>query len=104
MNREVRILQMQSLFDISIEKCGSIEAVFRIAELNGLSITDTIEAGTAVVLPEVIDGPVAEFYRKRGLKPATDYLTEASEGGGGSGDMFDDGIDYMAVGVDNVVT
>lgn len=106
MNKEIRILIKQSLFDISIEQCGSIDAVFDLAELNGLAITDFIAPGTVLIMPEPIDKAVADYYRIKGLKPATNISPTGEgggEGGGGIEDLLDDGIDFMAVGVDNVV-
>lgn len=38
----------QSLADITIEKCGSIEAIFDIADRNGLAITDDPHTGQVV--------------------------------------------------------
>jgi len=101
MNGYVRVSFNQSLFDISIQECGSIEAVFDLADLNGLEITATLEPGQLLKIPAVKNMPVVDFYKTRGLMPATGIF--AGDGGGG-GKFTDDGIDYMAVEVDNIVT
>lgn len=107
MNKDVRVSVGQSLFDISVQQCGSIEAVFAIAERNGLSITDELDPGMLIEIAEaeVIDAPVASFYQMRGLRPATDAPSPSTGSGTGGGidDLLDDGIDFMAVEVDNVV-
>ena len=94
------------MFDLAIEKCGSIAAVFAIAELNDLSITDALTPGQILLIPPSTSSgngynkPVADYYASRGLKPATDPWNPST---GLYGDLFNDGIDYMAVGVDNMV-
>lgn len=88
------VAEKQSLFDISLIASGGIEAVFGIAEMNGLSVTDMLETGSVIAEPEVIDRLIADYYTNNRLNPATDgdfdfgYLT---------------GIDYWAVDVDFVV-
>ena len=107
MNKDVRVSINQSLFDIAIQQCGSVEAVFAIAELNGLSITDALEPGVLLEIPEwvVVEKPITDYYKAKGLRPATDFPSTGSGSGEGGGieDLLDDGIDFMAVEVDNVV-
>lgn len=38
----------QSLADLAIERCGSIEAIFDVADRNGLAITDDLHSGQSV--------------------------------------------------------
>lgn len=71
MSRDMRVSTNQSLFDIAIQKCGSIEAVFGIAILNGLSVTDSLGAGLVVMIPDELDKPVVDYYKTRGLNPGT---------------------------------
>ena len=110
MSNEIRVVENQSVFDLAIEKCGTIEAVFAIAELNDLSITDALTPGQILLIPPSTSSgngynkPVTDYYKTRGLKPATDITNPSTGSGSGLEDLFDDGIDYMAVGVDNVVT
>lgn len=109
MNKDIRVSVNQSLFDISVQQCGSIEAVFVLAARNGLSITDELDPGMLIEIAEadVMDAPVASFYKMKGLRPATDAPSTPSTGsgsGGGIDDLLDDGIDFMAIEVDNVVT
>lgn len=82
MNKDVRVSINQSLFDIAIQQCGSVEAVFAIAELNGLSITDALESGVLLEIPEwvVVDKPITDYYKAKGLRPATDLIKDIDLG------------------------
>jgi len=78
----MRILEQQSLFDIAIQSCGSAEAAFELAVLNGVSVTDELPAGSEVKLTEarddaqiisvkVVDKSIVSFYTNKNLNPAT---------------------------------
>lgn len=103
---QIVVLEGQSLFDIAIQECGSVEAVFEIAGLNGLAITDGLVPGSLINVTTGINKPVADYYARNKLKPATGDTTSSPTGGGGGGidDLLDDGIDFMAVEVDNIVS
>lgn len=83
------VLSGQSLLDISVQTAGSVESVFGLAAKNGLSVTDSIEAGTETSdVPEAANGPVADYFRAKNLRPATGFNRE---------DNFSGGIGFMAV-------
>lgn len=42
---KIEVRNRQCLADIALQVCGSVEAVFAIAERNGLSITDDLAVG-----------------------------------------------------------
>ena len=87
--KTVTVLNNQSLWDISIQEYGTVEAVFELAMANGMGVTDRLTAGQELVLPEV-DGigahgsvpvqkpEVVEFYRKNKLHPVTVESTISS--------------------------
>lgn len=104
MNKDVRVVVRQSLFDIAVQQCGSVEAVFAIAERNNLSITDALDPGMLIEITDgdVVDKTVSGYYKQKGIRPATDAPPNGS--GGSIDDLLDDGIDFMAIQVDNVVT
>lgn len=62
----------QCLADIALQECGSFEAVFALAERNGLSITDDLEVGQmlAYELADVLDRRVVDEYVADGICPA----------------------------------
>lgn len=90
----VKVCNNQSLFDIAIQKCGSIEAAYDIAILNGLSITDELTAGQVLNLPTVVNSNIADYYESKGIAPAT-AVTAA--------DLIFEGIDYWGIDVDFIV-
>ncbi len=65
----MRVLEGQSLFDIAIQSCGSAEAAFEFAVLNGVSLTDEVTIELSV--PAVVDADIASYYANKGLQPAT---------------------------------
>jgi len=67
----MKALQGQSFFDIAIQELGSIESVYDLAVLNGLSVTDELEVGMDVLLPPVSNKSIANFYSNKLIKPAT---------------------------------
>lgn len=65
----MRVLEGQSLFDIAIQSCGSAEAAFEFAVLNGVSLTDDVDV--ELLVPAVIDTDIASYFANKGLQPAT---------------------------------
>lgn len=70
----VRVLDLQTVFDIAIQESGSIEAAMSMAILNGISISDTIEPGTLLQKVEIINKRVANYYGVRKIMAATGYV------------------------------
>ena len=73
--RTVTVLNNQSLWDISVQEYGSVEAVFELARANDMGVTDLLTAGQELLLPEVdkkiIKPEVVAYYRRNGLHPVT---------------------------------
>lgn len=86
----------QSLFDIAVQECGSVEAVFDFAALTGLSVTSDIDAAE-IKVPEVVDEKVVMTMRINSIKPAT-AITEENEA------VPLGGIGYMAISVDFIIS
>ena len=91
----IQVLEGQSMFDIALQACGSVEAVFGIAQLNGLAITDALAPGQELLVPGPVNKLIAGYYRMTRLRPATGIET--------LDELRDEGIDYWGVGVDFVV-
>lgn len=70
---KVTVLENQSLFDLSLQTLGSVEAVFHLAEKNNLSLTDYLPAGTVLNYDEnaVTDKKTVAAYQRDNVKPAT---------------------------------
>ena len=65
----MKMLEGQSLFDIAIQSCGSAEAAFEFAVLNGVSLTDDVTIELSV--PDVVDADIASYFANKRLQPAT---------------------------------
>lgn len=72
----MRALEVQTLFDIAIQSCGSAEAAFDFAVLNGVSLTD--EPVVIDVVPGIVDADIAAYFLNKNIQPATG-LVEAAE-------------------------
>jgi hypothetical protein len=90
----------QSLLDVAIECCGSLDAVLTIATRNGLSVTEKLTAGRQIEIAQgdVVDRRVVDYYAARGISPATG-LSAADETTAPTG-----GIGYMGIGIDFIVS
>lgn len=69
---KVVVRNRQCLADIALQVCGSVEAVFAIAERNGLSITDDVVAGEILTYEptDVADKRVVAAYVADEVYPA----------------------------------
>ncbi len=62
----------QTLADIAVQECGSLEALADIAVMNGLALTDVPAAGTVIRLPDrEYDRVMREYCAANGVSPAT---------------------------------
>lgn len=92
------VQQGQSLMDISIEKCGSVTALFELALANGLSITDDVEVGTTLQLPIPTNAAVKQYFENKGIVPATiEAAAKQFE------NLNPQGIGYWEIGNDFIV-
>jgi len=66
--------QGQSIFDIAIQHCGSVDASYAIAKLNNLTLDATLLPGQALLVPEVTDRRVVDELRRRGVVPGTGWV------------------------------
>ncbi len=62
----------QTIFDVAVVECGTIESAFAMAALNEISITDSIEIGTDLKLTDKVSNQVVEYCKKNNITPATD--------------------------------
>lgn len=75
--KQITVLNNQSLFDVAIRYCGTVEAIAEIAILNNLSITDDLIPGQIVQIPLTDYGnqEVINYFSTNKVDPAT-ALTE----------------------------
>ncbi|WP_297553600.1 hypothetical protein [uncultured Alistipes sp.] len=68
----------QSLLDIAVQECGSVEAAFALSERNGIALTDDLAAGQELeVTPEDMGKKrIVTALAAMGVKPATAVSAE----------------------------
>lgn len=98
---KVKSLHNQSLFDISVQEYGTIEAVFDLALANNTSVTNNTlsEQNKSIakidgfeIVESVTDNQILTYYKTNNIKPVTGVLTEQIENLQGN-----NGIGYMAI-------
>ena len=69
---QITALHNQTLLDIAIRHCGTIEAVVDIAVLNNISITDDLVSGQLIALPSKDYGSkeVINYFVTNKIDPA----------------------------------
>jgi hypothetical protein len=67
---QVTISAGQSLADVCLQVRGSLEALYELADLNGLPITATLTPGQVLQLPstDAPAGDVVRYYAQRSLR------------------------------------
>ncbi len=88
------VLENQSLLDIAIQLGGSLESVFELAVANDVSITESTNPGQTIFINNQSQSQIVDYYRSRGITPATSIIDSRQQGG----------IGYMAVGIDFIVS
>ena len=78
----MKALEGQTLFDIAIQSCGSAEAAFGLAVMNGLNLTDELLTGSDLVTPDVLNTDVATYFQTKNIQPATLLASTVQSVGG----------------------
>lgn len=79
---KIKAKERQTLLDIALETAGTVAAAFEIAEANGLSMTDALEDGQELEVPEPTserEARTVRRYRAQGIEPATEAGAEAAD-------------------------
>ena len=70
------VLSGQSLFDLAIQSAGSAEAAISLAIKNDISVTDSLEPGSALAeTDDANNRAVADYFRINNIHPATSVDT-----------------------------
>lgn len=91
---DLKTLNNQTLLDIAIQSGGSVNVVFDLAIENEISITDSLEAGKLLRYQTISEPEIVNYYKYKGLLPATAIIDTRKQGG----------IGYMAVRIDFIVS
>lgn len=81
----------QTITDIALQYLGAEQAVYALAQLNALDVTEILVPGQELVLPAVQDKRTRRVFEDGGYVPATKT------------DTLSEGIDYMGIEVDFIV-
>jgi len=82
----------QSLLDIAVQHCGSVEAALTIAIANGISITEAVAAGGELAVADAVNKSVVNLFAISKTNPATAITqTEALS------TIADEGVEFWAI-------
>lgn len=79
---QIKVLHNQTLLDISIYLFGTAVGAMSLAIANDISLTDDLEVGTVLNVPENSDFGqrlIAEYFQNKSLKPATKIVGKILE-------------------------
>ncbi|PWA05479.1 LysM domain-containing protein [Flavobacterium laiguense] len=95
---QITVLYNQTLQDIVIRYCGTIEALVQIAILNNISITQGLVPGQLIQIPNKDFGnqELVNYFNTNKIQPACGFV-------GNSLPDTPTGIDYMIIGTDFIV-
>ena len=95
------ILNRQSLLDIVIQECGSLDSIFSLAEQNNIAVTDDLPAGRELeyTLEDITQKQVIISLANRGIKPATAISPELLA----DGELLLEGIEFWGIEYDFIV-
>ncbi len=71
--------ERQSMLDMALQCGGHVETALALAVANELSVTDRLEDGQELTVPEPVDvgnARVVRLYRAHGVDPATEVSAE----------------------------
>jgi len=86
---EVIVLHNQSLADIAVTYCGNYDAIYEVAYLNSLSITDELIPGQKIQVPPAYDENIVNYFKANKNQPATRERKDRSA----------DNINYVLPGI-----
>lgn len=70
--RRCMVLNGQTVFDIAMQHCGSVEAAFDIAAMNDIAVTSHLQPGAVALLPDIVAKTIVAFYKNHNISPATE--------------------------------
>lgn len=91
---KIAVNDRQSLFDIALQTCGSIEAVFELAEANGIGVTAPLVAGQVIEYgaDTLRNKLVVQHYGNNHVIPSTAITPESK--------IMPEGIEYWNIELD----
>lgn len=99
MGDSITIAPRQSLLDIALQVYGQPEAIFDIAMLNDIAITDNLQSGNKLIVCNTTPSRIATIYYANGIKPAT-AITEIDQANTFAGE----GIEFWAIETEFIIS
>ena len=95
----ITVLHNQSLLDLALQHTGTIESIFELAVLNEKSITDDMVAGTSLLIGEISNKDILNYYTAKGIQPVTAFTKSDKQ-------VFErlEGISIWAINLDFIVS
>ncbi|THU36919.1 hypothetical protein FAM09_18320 [Niastella caeni] len=99
---KVTVSYGQTWLDIAMQELGDIERAIELARLNGRSVTDALEAGEILNVPDFDTSKrsIVQLFRNSANKPASGEVLIAADGDTGG----NEGIEFWALENDFVVS
>lgn len=72
-NMTITVLHNQSLLDLALQHTGTIESIFELAVLNEKSVTDDMVAGASLLIGEISNKDILNYYTAKNIQPATAF-------------------------------
>lgn len=79
---KILVKNRQTIWDIALQYCGTADAAFAIAKLNGIGLTDVLPPGLELQVPGVYNTRNIAYYESNKIEPATALppVQDANEG------------------------
>lgn len=88
----------QTLLDLALQTGGTAESAMELALINNRSLSDELEAGDEITLPDTPQNRrMVKYYDINGILPATGLKPEFSG-------IVNGGINYMGIEIDFIVS
>lgn len=70
--KKILIHTHQSVSDVAIQFTGTVAGLFDVALANDIGITDQLNAGDTLIIGEVYDEQITNYFYSRGITPANE--------------------------------
>ncbi|MFL5747213.1 MAG: hypothetical protein ACJ751_21240 [Niastella sp.] len=92
----------QTWLDIALQELGDMERAIELAQLNGRAITDDLQAGEALLVPDFDQEKrsIIQLFRNTANRPASGDTFNAAE----PGSTGNEGIEFWAIENDFIVS
>lgn len=96
MTRTIKVKDGQSLLDIALQECGDVAAAYAIADLNGMSVSDSLEVGSELQVPAGVDDQEVVSLFAGVHKPASTETDATS-------DINGEGLEFWVIERDFII-